>query len=80
MLLLLMLTDCFWHYRGKAAGKDSGKVAGFLIKHWQLFWSSQEDLEMEAAVPSVFRNVLIPNGNEALFLIDWSIDMAITKV
>lgn len=35
---------------------------------------------MEAAVPSVFRNVLIPNGNEALFLIDCSIDMAIPKL
>lgn len=35
---------------------------------------------MEAAVPSVFRNVLVQNGNEALFLIDWSIDMAITKL
>lgn len=36
--------------------------------------------EVGAAVPSIFRNVLIQNGNEALILIEWTIDMAITKM
>lgn len=36
--------------------------------------------EVEVAVPSVFRNVLIQNGNEALFLIERTIDMVITKM